>query len=179
MEKALIRHITIRDAYIKAAASAPLCVLGPYAHAGHRCHNWERTARGVAKIEPQLRSTVCHRTSRHAECLTEPPATETAFSPRRALPDLVSGTVKLPAMSKQLRRRSRLRRVPGTFSSLEVQDPMGVWIATGALGRVRLLNHPLWRRPCKLQLTEPMRRPLSKQIFPQFLCLWNSADLPG
>ena len=30
---------------------------------------------------------------------------------------------------------------------------MGVWIATGALGRVRLLNHPLWRRPCKLQLT--------------------------
>src|SRR5271166_4575256 len=61
----------------------------------------------------------------------------------------------------------------------EVKDPMGVWIATGALGRVRLLNHPLWRRPCKLQLTEPMRRPLSKQIFPQFLCLWNSADLPG
>ena len=50
-----------------------------------------------------------------------------------------------------------------------MQDPMGVWIATGALGRVRLLNHPLWRRPCKLQLTEPMRRPLSKQIFPQFL----------
>ena len=45
---------------------------------------------------------------------------------------------------------------------------MGVWIATGALRRVRLLNHPLWRRPCKLQLTEPMRRPLSKQIFPQF-----------
>jgi hypothetical protein len=60
-----------------------------------------------------------------------------------------------------------------------VKDPMGVWIATGALGRVRLLNHPLWRRPCKLQLTEPMRRPLSKQIFPQFLRLWNSADLPG
>ena len=60
-----------------------------------------------------------------------------------------------------------------------MQDPMGVWIATGALGRVRLLNHPLWRRPCKLQLTEPMRRPLSKQIFPQFLRLWNSADLPG
>src|SRR5271166_3793082 len=60
-----------------------------------------------------------------------------------------------------------------------VKDPMGVWIATGALGRVRLLNQPLWRRPCKLQLTEPMRRPLSKQTFPQFLCLWNSADLPG
>jgi hypothetical protein len=37
------------------------------------------------------------------------------------------------------------------------KDPMGVWIATGALGRVRLLNHPLWRRPCKLQLTDPMR----------------------
>ena len=55
-----------------------------------------------------------------------------------------------------------------------MKDPMGVWIATGALGRVRLLNHPLWRRPCKLQLTEPMRRPLSKQIFPQFLRLWNS-----
>ena len=34
-----------------------------------------------------------------------------------------------------------------------VKDPMGVWIATGALGRVRSLNHPLWRRPCKLQLT--------------------------
>src|SRR5271166_5893372 len=32
------------------------------------------------------------------------------------------------------------------FGSLEVKDPMGVWIATGALGRVRLLNHPLWRR---------------------------------
>ena len=66
-----------------------------------------------------------------------------------------------------------------TGGRYEVKDPMGVWIATGALGRVRLLNHPLWRRPCKLQLTEPMRRPLSKQIFPQFLCLWNSADLPG
>src|SRR5271166_4765769 len=63
------------------------------------------------------------------------------------------------------------------FSSLEVKDPMGVWIATGALGRVRLLNHPLWRRPCKLQLTEPMRRPLSKQIFPQFLRLWTGASL--
>src|SRR5271165_4872486 len=75
--------------------------------------------------------------------------------------------------------RERFSRVPGMFGSLEVKDPMGVWIATGALGRVRLLNHPLWRRPCKLQLTEPMRRPLSKQTFPQFLCLWNSADLPG
>jgi hypothetical protein len=41
-------------------------------------------------------------------------------------------------------------------TSLLVKDPMG-WIATGALGRVRLLNHPLWRRPCKLQLTDPMR----------------------
>ena len=50
-----------------------------------------------------------------------------------------------------------------------MKDPIGVWIPTGALGRVRLLNHPLWRRPCELQLTEPMRRPLSKQIFPQFL----------
>ena len=27
-----------------------------------------------------------------------------------------------------------------------------------------------------MQLTEPMRRPLSKQIFPQFLRLWNSAE---
>ena len=31
-----------------------------------------------------------------------------------------------------------------------MQDPMGVWIATGALGRVRLLNHPLWRRPMQV-----------------------------
>ena len=46
---------------------------------------------------------------------------------------------------------------PAGRTHLEVKDPMGVWIATGALGRVRLLNHPLWRRPCKLQLTDPMR----------------------
>ena len=58
-----------------------------------------------------------------------------------------------------------------------MQDPMGVWIATGALGRVRLLNHPLWRRPCKLQLTEPMRRPLSKQIFPQFFCVFGTQPI--
>ena len=41
----------------------------------------------------------------------------------------------------------------GEVLKLDVKDPMGVWIATGALGRVRSLNHPLWRRPCKLQLT--------------------------
>ena len=31
-------------------------------------------------------------------------------------------------------------------------------------GRVRLLTHPLWRRPCKLSLTDPRLRPLSAPI---------------
>ena len=42
--------------------------------------------------------------------------------------------------------KGRVERVNRTLQDRLVKDPMGVWIATGALGRVRLLNHPLWRR---------------------------------
>ncbi len=39
--------------------------------------------------------------------------------------------------------------------------------------RVRLRNHPLWRRRCQPQLTDPTRRPPSKLILPQFSSPWN------
>ncbi|MGO9427602.1 hypothetical protein, partial [Rhodoblastus sp.] len=40
-------------------------------------------------------------------------------------------------------------------------------------GRVRLQNHPLWRRPCQHQPTEPKRQPPSKPILARFSSLWN------
>ncbi len=45
-------------------------------------------------------------------------------------------------------------------------------------GRVRLLTHPLWRRPCKLELTNPKHRPLSAPILARFSSYWNSVDQP-
>jgi hypothetical protein len=40
-------------------------------------------------------------------------------------------------------------------------------------GRVRLSNHPPWRRPCELQLTDPKLRRLSGPILVRFSCRWN------
>jgi hypothetical protein len=54
--------------------------------------------------------------------------------------------VRFPGLHALLRKDPGVRRETG--EEHEVKDPMGVWIATGALSRVRSLNHPLWRRPC-------------------------------
>jgi transposase len=55
----------------------------------------------------------------------------------------------------------------------------GEWVAIDALGRVRLQTHPLWRRQCKLSLTDRKRRPLSAPILAPFSSRWNLADRPG
>ena len=52
------------------------------------------------------------------------------------------------------------------------RDPMGA-DSDRRSGRVRLSNHPPWRRPCELQLTDPKLRPLSEPILVRFSCRWN------
>jgi hypothetical protein len=58
------------------------------------------------------------------------------------------------------------------------QDPNGEVDRDRRSGRVRLLTHRLWRRPCKLELTNPKRRPLSAPILARFSSHWNSVDRP-
>ena len=64
-------------------------------------------------------------------------------------------------------------------TSVELEEiPWGV-DSDRRSGRVRSLTHPLWRRPCKLSLTDPKLRPLSVPILARFSSRWNSVDRPG
>ena len=63
--------------------------------------------------------------------------------------------------------------------SVDEKRSHGEWVAIDALGRVRLQTHPLWRRQCKLSLTDRKRRPLSAPILAPFSSRWNLADRPG
>jgi transposase len=65
-----------------------------------------------------------------------------------------------PKFAEKLKRRRRpLRRSPrpcGRPLGRREEIPWGV-DSDRRSGRVRLLTHPLWRRPCKLSLTDPKR----------------------
>ncbi len=68
--------------------------------------------------------------------------------------------------------------IQSDVSGQTLRDPMGRWIATGTLEECGC-NHPLWGRPCKLDLTDLKRRALSVVILVQFSFQWNSVAQAG
>ena len=73
--------------------------------------------------------------------------------------------------AEEKRKAENRKRWGGSSPALK-RDPMGA-DSDRRSGRVRLSNHPPWRRPCELQLTEPKLRPLSGPILVRFSCRWT------
>ena len=93
-------------------------------------------------------------------------------------------TAGRPRLSRRATPTASPSRTPGSSRSTRRASPSngrsyGEMDSGRRSGRVRLRNHPLWRRSCQPQPTAPKRRALSNPILLPFSSLWSSAARSG